>query len=75
MASAAPHKCLYVGDGFSRELTGAASVGMHAVLIAPPGEVPADVPGNEGDTWPGPRIERLTEVVNILRLGPDVSPS
>ena len=71
----APHKCLYVGDGFSRELTGAANVGMHTVLIASPGEVPADAPGYEGDTWPGPRVERLSEVMTLLRLGFDVSPS
>ena len=31
-----PEECLYVGDGGSRELTGAAAVGMTAVrLVAP----------------------------------------
>jgi len=67
----APHRCLYVGDGFSHELTGAANVGMRAVLIAPSDEVRADAPGYEGHTWPGSRIETLSEVMNLLRLGLD----
>ncbi len=33
-----PEQCLFVGDGGSRELTGAAQVGMEAVLIRVPGE-------------------------------------
>lgn len=37
-----PNRCLFVGDGGSRELTGAATVGMEAVLLRAPGE---------GHTW------------------------
>ena len=33
-----PDKCLYVGDGSSNELTGAARVGMRPVLVRFPGE-------------------------------------
>jgi putative hydrolase of the HAD superfamily len=33
-----PQACLYVGDGSSRELTGASRVGMHGVLICVPYE-------------------------------------
>jgi putative hydrolase of the HAD superfamily len=33
-----PDRCLYVGDGGARELTGAEAVGMHAVLLRVPGE-------------------------------------
>ncbi|MCX7912128.1 MAG: HAD-IA family hydrolase, partial [Dehalococcoidales bacterium] len=36
-----PGECLYVGDGSSRELSGARAVGMRAVLIRDPAE-PAD---------------------------------
>jgi len=67
----APETCLYVGDGFSRELTGAAAVGMQSVLIAPPGEVSPDSSENEGDTWGGPRIEALSKVLDFLHLDQD----
>jgi len=35
-----PRACVYVGDGGNRELTGAASVGMRAVLITTPASSP-----------------------------------
>jgi putative hydrolase of the HAD superfamily len=38
----APERCLFVGDGGARELTGAAAVGMEAILLRAPGE---------GHTW------------------------
>jgi putative hydrolase of the HAD superfamily len=37
-----PNRCLFVGDGGSRELTGATAVGMEAILLRAPGE---------GHTW------------------------
>jgi putative hydrolase of the HAD superfamily len=57
-----PAACLYVGDGGGRELTGAASVGMTAVLLAGPDWVPHGAIDREGD-WPGRRIRSLTELV------------
>ncbi len=60
-----PQKCLYVGDGFSQELAGARGVGMHPVLIAPPGEAWADSSQREARTWSGPRVQTLSEVVGI----------
>ena len=57
-----PARCLYVGDGGGRELTGSSAVGMHAVLLAGP-----DWPGHRvydrDDGWKGPRISSLTELL------------
>ena len=61
-----PDACLYVGDGYGRELSGAASLGMTPVLIAVPGEVSADLSGCEGADWDGLRVETLSEVCGIL---------
>ncbi len=60
--------CLYVGDGDSNELTGAAAVGMHPVLIRDPNENSADVHrvGTERDIWQGPVISSLSEVLGLL---------
>jgi putative hydrolase of the HAD superfamily len=57
-----PAACLYVGDGGGRELTGAASVGMTAVLLAGPDWLPHGAIEREAD-WAGPRIGSLTELV------------
>lgn len=60
-----PEDCLYVGDGGSRELSGAAAVGMSAVRLDAPdlrGHLAFDV-----DTgWSGPRIHCLTDVFDRL---------
>jgi putative hydrolase of the HAD superfamily len=61
--------CLYIGDGSSNELTGAAAVGMHPVLILDPEE---DTPAThrvdfEGDNWHGPKISSLKEVLDIVQ--------
>ena len=61
----APEKCLYIGDGFSRELEGAQRVGMHAVLIAVPDELSADSSHNEASSWTGDRVTCLSEVIAI----------
>ncbi len=51
---------------FERSLEKMAAVGMQAVLIAPPGEVSPDTSENEGETWTGPRIEALSDVLSLL---------
>lgn len=61
-----PEECLYIGDGSSHELTGAANVGMHPVLIRVPYE---DEPGThriDPEEWDGPRIKSLTEILTLL---------
>ena len=62
-----PARCLFVGDGDSRELTGAVNAGMAAVLIR--------IPGDRGlrrceDSWSGPRVSALAEVPPLLEHGP-----
>jgi putative hydrolase of the HAD superfamily len=60
--------CLYVGDGAYAELSGAAAVGMRAVLIRDPAD--ADVEGlrPEAEDWHGERIEHLDEVLQLIGL-------
>ncbi len=50
----APTRCLYVGDGGDDELSGAAAAGMDAVLLE-----------TSPRAWPGRRISRLRDVVDI----------
>ncbi|GAA1805265.1 HAD-IA family hydrolase [Planosporangium flavigriseum] len=60
-----PDECLYVGDGGSRELSGAREVGMAAVRLAAP-----DLAGHlifRGDgAWSGPVVGSLTEVLAMV---------
>lgn len=58
----APERCLYVGDGGSRELTGASDLGMDAVLIRARNDT---VNGNRED-WPGARISELKQVLHLV---------
>jgi putative hydrolase of the HAD superfamily len=59
-----PADCVYVGDGGSGELTGAAAFGMRPVLLADD-----DWAGGhryDEDTWAGPVIHRLADVRTML---------
>lgn len=64
-----PEKCLYIGDGSSRELTGAAAVGMHPVLIRDPDEDSTEVHrvDAEAEKWDGPVISSLKDVLTLIR--------
>lgn len=56
-----PERCLYVGDGNSTELTGAAAVGLRAIHIdAERPEFPAS--DYEGASWTGERVTSLAEI-------------
>jgi putative hydrolase of the HAD superfamily len=60
-----PEECLYIGDGSSRELTGAQGVGMCPVQIL----VPYELSGTyrvESDDWPGPVISSFQEIPALL---------
>lgn len=59
-----PSSCVYVGDGGSGELTGAAAMGMRAVLLAD--DDWADGHRYDADDWQGESIRRLTEVPRLL---------
>ncbi len=61
--AADPPRCLYVGDGGGRELTGASAVGMRAVLLAGQDWHRPRVRRQEAESdWAGPRIASLTEL-------------
>jgi putative hydrolase of the HAD superfamily len=64
-----PDNCLYIGDGSSRELTGASAVGMHPVLIRNPEEESAKIHRveAEADRWDGPAISSLKEVLELVK--------
>jgi putative hydrolase of the HAD superfamily len=59
-----PADCLYVGDGDSHELTGAAAAGMTAIRLA------ADDLSRHlvfsADDWTGPAVCTLTEVLEVV---------
>ena len=61
-----PSRCLYVGDGAYGELTGAAALGMHAVLIRHPGEEDGVVLRPEAQPWDGRAIGSLPEVLELV---------
>ena len=63
-----PEDCLYIGDGSSRELTGAQEVGMHAVLIRDPDES-IDAHFVDREEWNGTVISSLWEVLNLIEKG------
>jgi putative hydrolase of the HAD superfamily len=56
-----PDRCVYVGDGGGRELTGSSGVGMRAVLLAGP-DWHAHRDHNRESDWTGLRIDSLTEL-------------
>jgi len=62
-----PQECLYVGDGSSRELTGARQVGMRPVHLRPPGEDAEDVHRVDVDAWSGEAIRALAEVLALVQ--------
>ncbi len=61
----APAECVYVGDGGSRELTGAAAVGMTAVRLAAP-DLADHLTFDTDDEFAGPSVRSLTEVLAFL---------
>ena len=64
-----PENCLYIGDGSSRELTGAYEVGMHPVLIRNPKENSEKIHRVEAEAegWDGPVISSLKEVLELVK--------
>jgi putative hydrolase of the HAD superfamily len=62
----APGRCLYVGDGGSRELSGAAAVGMEAVLLRVPEDGGDDAFRRDAEEWEGGRVSALAEVLEMV---------
>ena len=64
-----PEECLYIGDGGSRELSGAAELGMTSLrLVAPALADPLFF--DPDSNWFGPTIGSLDEVVGLLDRAP-----
>lgn len=62
-----PEDCLYVGDGASQELSGAAKVGMSPVLIQVLDEdFDGSLPDDAREEWDGPTVSSLTEVLALV---------
>ncbi len=61
-----PNRCLYVGDGAGRELTGAKNAGMDAVLMCDPHEEGLVMQREEARKWDGPRISELGQVLELV---------
>ena len=64
-----PERCLFVGDGGSRELTGARDAGMSAVLLRVPGEEHTWFDANyrlDALEWQGATIGALDELVRFI---------
>lgn len=61
-----PTRCLYVGDGSGRELSGARQAGMTAILLCAPHE--REIVMREADprAWDGPVIEHIEQVMEYL---------
>jgi len=61
----APRECLYVGDGGSRELTGARAVGMRAVRLAAP-DLAEHLSFAPDDQFRGPIVTSLADLVPLV---------
>lgn len=61
-----PESCMYVGDGDSQELSGAARVGMHPVLIRLSGEDGTQPHLATREDWAQPVISSLTEILTLI---------
>ena len=65
----APEDCLYVGDGGSHELTGAAAVGMTPVRLAAP-DLTDHLVFNADADFSGPSVSSLMGILELLDLVP-----
>jgi putative hydrolase of the HAD superfamily len=64
-----PSECLYIGDGGSRELTGAAGLGMTAVRLAAP-DLSHHLVFNAEPDWDGPAVTALSELIRMVDRAP-----
>ncbi|MXY94775.1 MAG: HAD family hydrolase [Caldilineaceae bacterium SB0670_bin_27] len=60
-----PHECIYVGDGSSQELTGAAAVGMRPVLKRTDLSDVYDSHRPEVENWRGPAVDEIKELCEM----------
>jgi putative hydrolase of the HAD superfamily len=62
-----PSQCVFVGDGGSDELRGAAAVGMYAVLCAPETSSFSDEHAQREVLWSGCRISHLSDLPLLIQ--------
>jgi putative hydrolase of the HAD superfamily len=60
-----PAECMYVGDGGSRELSGARNVGMAAVRLAAP-DLGDHLAYHRDTGWRGPVANSLTDILTLV---------
>ncbi len=60
-----PHECIYVGDGSSQELTGAAAVGMRPVLKRTDLTDVYDSHRPDVEDWRGPAVYEIKELCDM----------
>lgn len=65
----APEQCLYVGDGGSHELTGAAELGMTAVRLDAP-DLASHLVFNADHHWSGPSVTALSDLTHLVDRTP-----
>ena len=62
-----PERCLYIADGEDHELTAAAQVGLHPVLIRTPSQETRSELHQEAREWQGAAITSLLEVLELVK--------
>jgi putative hydrolase of the HAD superfamily len=65
----AAEECVYVGDGGSRELSGAAAVGMTAVRLSAP-DLADHLVFDRDTAFTGPSVTSLTELLTLIDRSP-----
>ena len=65
----AAEDCIYVGDGGSRELSGAAAVGMRAIRLNAP-DLSDHLVFDEDMAFTGPSVTSLTDILTLLDCTP-----
>jgi len=63
-----PARCLYIGDGDGRELTGARQAGMEAVLLCAPHEREIVMRREDPRQWDGPVIESIDAALGSFAM-------
>lgn len=67
-----PEQCLYLGDGGSQELTGAAAVGMTPIRLAAP-DLGGHLVFRTDTAFDGPAVGSLREFADLATTGADVA--
>jgi len=64
--SVQPHHALFMGDGGSQELSGAAAAGLRPVQLRAVNDDPVNDQGLDREQWHGPNISRLGDLVLLI---------